>query len=75
MRRTNVPYKESVSYANSKHVPIPPIPDSTNTKFKQLNKAKVLEREITVRKKNSSDAYRTRSGHISKPATRLITSV
>ena len=75
LRCTNVPYKESVSYANSKHVPIPPIPDSTNAKFKQPNKAKLLEREITVRKSNSGDAYRTHSGCISKPAARLITSM
>ena len=78
LRCTNVPYirKESVSYANSnfKHVS-PPIPDSTNAKFKQPNKAKLLEKEITVRKSNSGDAYRTCSGRISKPATRLITSM
>ena len=62
---------ESVSYANSKHVP--PTTPNTNAKFKQPNKAKLLEKEITVRK--SGDLYRTRSGHISKPATRLITSI
>ena len=71
-----MPYicKESVSYANSnsKHVS-PPIPDSTNAKFKQTIKAKLLEKEITVRK--SDDVYRTCSGRISKPATRLITSI
>ena len=55
LRCTNVPYvrKESVSYANSnsKHVsPTPHIPDNTNAKFKQPNKAKLLEKEITVRK-------------------------
>ena len=70
-----MPYvcKESVSYANFKHVP--PIPDNTNAKFKQPNKAKLLEKEITVRKSNSDDVYRTRSGRISKLATRLITSM
>ena len=77
LRCTNVPYicKESVSYVNSKHVPIPPIPDNTNANFKQPNKAKLLEKEINVRKSNnnnSGDAYRTCSGCISKPATRLI---
>ena len=82
LRCTNVPYicKESVSYANpnSKHVS-PPIPDKvTNANVKQPNKAKLLEKEISVRKSNISiniDVYRTRSGHISKPATRLITSM
>ena len=70
LRQTNVPYvqcNESVSYANSKHVPLTIL--NTNAKFKQPNKAKLLEKEITVRK--SDDVYRTRSGHISKPATRL----
>ena len=77
LRWTNVPYvrKESVSYANSKHVSPPPDPDNTNTKFKQPNKAKLLEKEIIVRKNNSDDVYRIRSGCISKPATRLITSM
>ena len=73
LRWTKVPYKESVSYANFKHVP--PIPDNTNAKFKQPNKAKLLEKEITVRKGNSDDVYRTHSGRISKLATRLITSM
>ena len=73
LRWTNVPYKESVSYANFKHVP--PIPDNTNAKFKQPNKAKLLEKEIIVRKNNSDDVNRTHSGHISKLATRLITSM
>ena len=36
-----------MSYANFKHVP--PIPDNTNAKFKQPNKAKLLEKEITER--------------------------
>ena len=74
LRWTNVPYvcKESVSYARSKHVFPPPIPDNTNAKFKQPNKAKLLEKEITIRKSNSGiHVYRTRSGHISKVATRL----
>ena len=44
LRQTNVPYvHKSVSYANSKHVS-PPIPDNTNAKFKQSNKAKLLKR-------------------------------
>ena len=68
---TKVPYTES--YANFKHVP--PIPDNTNDKFKQPNKAKLLEKEITVRKSNSDEVYRTHSGRISKPATRVITSM
>ena len=66
LRQTNVPYiqrNESVSYANSKHVP-PTIPN-TNAKFKQPNKAKLLEKEITVRK--SDDVYRICCGHMSKP--------
>ena len=74
LRQTNVPYiqcNESVSYANSKHVP-PTIPN-TNAMLKQPNKAKLLEKEITVRK--SDDVYRTCSSRISKPATRLITSI
>ena len=78
LKWTNVPYvhKESVSYASSKHVSPPPNPDNTNVKFKQPNKAKLLEKEITVRKSNSGiDVYRTHSGHISKPATRLFTSM
>ena len=81
LRRTNVPCvcKESVIYANSnsKHVsPIPPIPDNTNATFKQPNKAKLLEKEIKVRKSSDNvNVYRTHSGHISKPATRLITSM
>ena len=69
--------KESVSYANSKHVS-PPIPDNTNAKFKQPNKAKLLEKKINNRKSNTSnnaDAYRTCSGHISMPTARLITSM
>ena len=70
LRRTNVPYiQKPVSYANSKHVPIPPIPDNTNAKFKQPKKAKLLKKEINVRKsKNSGDVYRTSSGCISKLA-------
>ena len=51
LRCTNVPYirKESVSYANSKHVS-QPIPDKvTNANIKQPNKAKLLEKEITER--------------------------
>ena len=78
LRQTNVPYicKESVSYASSKHVSPPPNPDNTNAKFKQPNKAKLLEKEITVRKSNSGiDVYRTHSGCICKLATRLITSM
>ena len=68
LRQTNVPcVQKPVNYANSKHVPIPPTPD--NTKFKQPNKAKLLGKEINVRKsKNSGDVYRTCSGCISKPA-------
>ena len=73
LRQTKVPYKEPVSYVNFKHVP--PIPDNTNAKFKQPNKAKLWEKEITVRKSKSDYVYRTHSGHISKPATRLITSM
>ena len=64
LRQTNVPYiqrNESASYANSKHVP--PTFLNTNAKSKQPNKAKLLGREITVRKSN--DVYRTHSGHIS----------
>ena len=71
-----MPYvcKESMSYVNFKHAP--PIPDNTNANFKQPNKAKLLEKEITVRKSNSGiDVYGTHSGRISKPATRLITSM
>ena len=62
-----------MSYANSKHVS-PPISDNTvaNAKLKQPNKAKLLEKEINVR---NADAYTTRSGHISKLATQLITSM
>ena len=71
LRWTKVPY--TVSYANFKHVP--PIPDNTNAKFKQPNKANLLQKEITVRKSNSDDVYRTCSGHISKPTTRLIKSM
>ena len=73
LRWTNVPYecKESVSYANSKH--IPPTSPNTNAKFKQPNKAKLLGKEITTRK--SDDVYRTRSGHMSKPTARLIASM
>ena len=74
MRQTNVPYvqcNESVSYANSKHVP-PTIPN-TNARFKQPNKAKLLRKEIMVRKSN--DVYRTRSGHMSKPTAKLIASM
>ena len=62
---------ESVSYANSKHVP-PTIPN-TNAKFKQPNKAKLCGKEIMVRR--SDDVYRTRSGRISKPTARLIASL
>ena len=40
-------YAESVSYANFKHEP--PSPDNTNANFKQPDKAKLLEKEITVR--------------------------
>ena len=69
-------YAESVSYASSKHVSPPPDPDNTNAKFKQPNKAKLLGKEITVRKSNNGiDVYRTCSGHISKLARRLITSM
>ena len=71
MRQTNVPYvqyNESVSYANSKHVP-PTIPN-TNAKFKQPNNTKLLGKEIMIRK--SDDVYRTHSGHMSKPTAKLI---
>ena len=56
--------------------PTPTIPANTIAKFKQPNEAKLLEKEINVRKSNNSgDVCRMYSGHISKLATRLITSV
>ena len=62
------------SNAKSKHAPpTTPVPSSTNI-IKCTGKAKLTEKRVEVRKSNLTNSmYTTRSGHISKPATRLIT--
>ena len=60
------------SNANHKHAPTTPVPSSTNVKHNSM--AKLTEKRVEVRKSNLTNSlYTTCSGHISKPATRLIT--
>ena len=58
------------SNAKSKHAP----PNVPNSNIKPDDKAKLIMKRVEVRKSNSTNSiYTTCSGHISKPATRLIT--
>ena len=57
------------NYAKSKHAP-PKVP---NSNVKHNSKAKLTEKRVEARKSNLTSMYTTCSGHISKPATRLIT--
>ena len=61
------------SNAKSKHTPpTTPVPSSTNIKC--TGKAKLTEKRVEARKSNLTNSmYTTCSGHISNPATRLIT--
>ena len=58
------------SDANFKHAP----PNIPNTNVKCTVKANLTEKGIDIRKSNVSNSmYKTCSGHISKPVSRLIT--
>ena len=79
LKRTDAPFEPKTqpflsSNANLKHVhaPTTPIPSSANVKC--TGKAKLTEKRVEVRKFNLTNSMYTKcSGHISKPATRLIT--
>ena len=80
LKHMNAPYEphtkpsQTVSnFAKSLHANAnPPLPSG----IKQVNKAKLVDRRISVSKINSSNVtsnkYMTQSGHISKPTQRLI---
>ena len=60
------------SFAKSQHA-LPKVP---NTNVKCTDKAKLIPKRVEVSKFNKSNSmYTTLSGHILKPATRLITQV
>ena len=74
LKQTDAPFEPFVSSnAKSKHAPpTTPVPSSTNIKC--TGKAKLTEKRVEVMKSNLTNSmYTTCSGHISKPATRLIT--
>ena len=79
LKQTDTPFEPKTqpfmsSNANLKHVhaPTTPVPSSNNVKHN--SKAKLTEKRVEVRKSNLTNSmYTTCSGHISKPATRLIT--
>ena len=52
----------------------PPTPVPSSTNIKCTGKAKLTEKRVDIRKSNLTNSmYTTCSGHISMPATRLIT--
>ena len=68
-----IPSHTVSNFAKSLHANAnPPLPSN----IKKDNKAKLIDRRISVSKTNSSNVtsnrYMTRSGHISKPTQRLI---
>ena len=75
LKCTDVPFKPKTqpvvsSNANSKHAPA----NVPNSNVKYAGKAKHNEKRVAVNKPNSSTSmYKTHSGHISKPTSRLIT--
>ena len=78
LKQTDTPFEPKTqpfvsSNAKSKHAPLTtPIPSSINIKC--TGKAKLTEKRVEVRKSNLTNSmYTMGSGHISKPATRLIT--
>ena len=78
LKRADTPFEPKTqpfmsSNAKSEHAPpTTPVPSSTNIKC--TGKVKLTEKRVEVRKSNLTNSmYTTRSGHISKPATRLIT--
>ena len=76
LKWTDAPFEpksqtKSVSnFAKCKHAPTI-VPSSTNANVKHDNKAKLIGKRVEAGK--STSMYTTHSGHISKPATRLIT--
>ena len=77
LKVTDAPFEQKTetqpvsNFAKSKHAPTV-IPSSTNTNTKDVDKAKLTGKRVEVSSK-SNNMYTTCSGHISKPATRLIT--
>ena len=63
----NITTQPVSNFAKSKHAP-PPVP---NSNVKCTDKVKLIIKRVEVSKSNSM--YTTCSGHVSKPATRLIT--
>ena len=77
LKQTDAPFEPKTqpfasSNVNHKHVHAPPtIPVPSNTNVKCDGKANLTEKGVKV--SNTNDMYKTRSCHISNPATRLIT--
>ena len=60
------------NYANHKHVHAPPtIPVPSSTNVKHDGKANLTEKGVKI--SNTNNVCKMRSGHVSKPVTRLIT--
>ena len=64
------PFMSSNASLKHVHAPTTPVPSSINVNHN--SKAKLTEKRVEVRNLTKS-MYTTCSGHISKPATRLIT--
>ena len=73
-KQTDAPFEQKTetqpvsNFANSKHAPTTIL---SNTNVKCTAKAKLIPKRVEV-SSNSNSMYTTCSGHISKPATRLI---
>ena len=71
LKWTKAPFEAQpvVSRIATSHAPF----NNPNANVKHSGKANLIKKRVEVRQNNSEGTYKTRSGHISRPTTRLIT--
>ena len=76
MKRTKALFEAQPVMSRIATLHAPPNNPNTNVMHSgkaNMVKANLIKKRVEVRQNNSEDTYRTCSGHISRPTTRLIT--